>query len=278
MVVSAASVPTEEGAMDTKPTMIAVGVDSSPEALAAARFGVETAELYGLDLLLCHAVCPPATTASSAWLLDRVQSRLRIPPTMVVRTRRDQLAPAVLLKELEDDAAMVVVGHRRVDRPEHSILGSLAAQLVASVRRPLAVVPAGWESTPWTSRPVVVALDVTTDADEVLTFACPEAARLQAALVVTHVVAPADLDEANLSLRAVHELLAGWKQDYPDLTFNVDLLVGEPDRAIIETSRRARLLVVGGPRHPRRRFGWTDSVARTGVRWAHCPIVVVPRS
>jgi nucleotide-binding universal stress UspA family protein len=75
----------------------------------------------------------------------------------------------------------------------------------------------------------------------------------------------------------VHELLAGWKQDYPDLTFGVDVVVGEPDRAIVEASRRASLLVVGGPRHPQRRRGWTDSVARTAVRWAHCPIVVVPR-
>lgn len=264
--------------MELEPTMIAVGVDSSPEGLAAARFGVKEAELRGLDLTLCHAVCPPATTESSAWLLQRLQSQLRIPPSMVVTTVLDQLAPAVLLKEVEDSAAMLVVGRRRPDRPEHSIMGSLAAQLVASVHTPLAVVPAGWTSPPWTSRPVLVALDVTTDADEVLAFACEEAMRLQAPLVATHVVAPADSSDPNLSLRSVHELLAGWKQDYPDLSFAVDALVGEPDRAVIEASRRASLLVVGGPRHPQRRRGWTDSVARTAVRWAHCPMVVVPRA
>jgi nucleotide-binding universal stress UspA family protein len=263
--------------MEPRPSTVAVGVDSSPEALAAARFGVRAAELRGLDLTLCHAVSPPATTESSAWLLERLQAQLRIPPTMVVSTVLDQLAPAVLLKEVEDTAAMIVVGRRRADRPEHSILGSLAAQLVASVHTPLAVVPAGWTAPPWTSRPVLVAIDATTDADEVLAFACQEASRVQAPLVATHVVAPADLADPSLSLRTVHELLAGWKQDYPDLTFGVDVVVGEPDRAIVEASRRASLLVVGGPRHPQRRRGWTDSVARTAVRWAHCPIVVVPR-
>lgn len=264
--------------MDDIRTTVAVGVDSSPEALAAARFGVKAAELRGLDLTLCHAVSPPATAESSAWFLERLQAQLRIPPTMTVRTVIDQLAPAVLLKEVEDTAALLVVGHRRVDRSEHSIMGSLAAQLVASVHRPLAVVPAGWTSPPWTTRPVLVALDATTAADEVLAFACEEASRWQAPLVATHVVVPAELEDPSGSLRTLHEVLAGWKQDYPDLTFGVDVLVGEPDRAVVEASRRASLLVVGGPRHPQRRHGWTDSVARTAVRWAHCPIVVVPRT
>jgi nucleotide-binding universal stress UspA family protein len=264
--------------MEPGPTMVAVGVDSSPEALAAARYGVNAAELRGLDLTLYHAVCPPATTESSAWLLERLRSQLRIPPTMVVATVLDQLSPAVLLKEAEDAAVLLVVGRRRSDRAEHSILGSLAAQLVASVSKPLAVVPGGWASAPWTSRPVMVALDATTDADEVLAFACQEASRLRASLVAVHVVAPADPADAGLSLQAVHEMLADWKQDYPDLAFGVDVLVGEPDRSIIEASWRASVLVVGGPRHPRRRSGWTDSVARTAVRWAHCPVVVVPRN
>lgn len=263
--------------MVTSRTTIAVGVDSSPEALAAARFGVREAELRGLDLRLCHAVCPPATTESSAWLVERLQSQLRIPPTMVVTRLLDQLAPAVLLKEVEDSAALLVVGRRRSDRPEHSILGSLAAQLVASVSTPLAVVPAGWTSPPWTSRPVLVALDAVDDADEVLAYACEAAARWQAPLVAAHVITPAELGDPERSRRAVHEVLAGWKQDYPDLSFDVDLLVGEPDRTIVEASRQASQLVVGGPRHPRRPRGWTDSVARTAVRWAHCPLVVVPR-
>ena len=101
---------------------------------------------------------------------------------------------------------------------------------------------------------------------------------MRAPVVATHLVAPNDFDDPQRSLRAVHELLAGWKQDYPDLAFGVDVLVGEPDRAIVEASRRAAALVVGGPRHSQRRRGWADSVARTGVRWAHCPIIVVPRS
>ncbi|MFT4167028.1 MAG: universal stress protein [Microlunatus sp.] len=261
-----------------RPQTIAVGVDSSPESLAAARFGAKAAELRGLSLTLCHAVCPPATTASSAWQLARVQSQLRIAPSVVVHTVLDQLAPAVLLKEVGDDAAMLVVGRRRTDRPEHSILGSLAAQLVASVHRPLVVVPAGWTPPPWTTRPVIVALDATTDADEVLAYACEEATRWQAPLVATHVVGPSTVGEPELSRRALHELLAGWKQDYPDLTIDVDVLTGEPDNAIIEASRRASQLVVGSPRHPQRRRGWTDSVSRTAVRWTHCPLVVVPRN
>jgi len=261
------------------PTTVAVAIDSSPEALAAARFGARAAELRGLDLTLCHAVCPPATTESSAWLLERLQSQVRIPPTMAVTTVLDQLAPAVLLKEMEDDAALLVVGRRRSDRPEHSIAGSLAAQLVASVHTPLAVVPAGWTPAPWTSRPVLVALEMTAGgAAEILAFACEEASRMRAPLVATHLMAPNDSDDPQRSLRAVHALLAGWKQDYPDLAFGVDVVVGEPDRAIVEASGRAAALVVGGPRQSQRRRGWADSIARTGVRWAHCPIVVVPRS
>lgn len=263
--------------MEATPTTIAVGVDSSPEALAAARFGAKAAELRGLDLTLCHAVCPPATATSSAWLLDRLQSRLQIPPSMPVTTVLDQLAPAVLLKEMEETAAMLVVGRRRSDRPEHSILGSLAAQLVASVHTPLAVVPAGWSPSPWTSRPVVAALDAVAEADEVLAFACAEATRWQAPEVAVDVLASTDPTESSPSPRVVHKLLARWRQQHPELGFTVEMLSGEPGHAIVEASRRASLLVLGGPRHPQRRRGWTDSVARTAVRWAYCPVVVVPR-
>lgn len=262
--------------MEPRPSMIAVGVDSSPEALAAARFGARAAELRGLDLTLCHAVCPPATTESSAWVLERLRSRLRVPPKLVVNTVVDQLAPAVLLKEIEDQAALLVVGHRRTDRAEHSILGTLAAQLVASLHKPLAVVPAGWVPSPWTSRPLLVALDAASGADEVLSYACEEASRLRAPLVATHVIEPTDSGDPDASLRAVHELLAGWKQDYPDVSLGVEVLVGDADQALIDASRRACQLIVGGPRHPMRRRGWTDSVARTAVRWARCPTVVVP--
>ena len=264
--------------METRPTMIAVGVDSSPEALAAARFGARAAELRGLDLLLCHAVSPPATTESSAWLIERLQGQLRVPPTMVVSTLLDQLSPAVLLKEVEDAAAMLVVGHRRLDRPEHSILGGLAAQLVASVHRPLAVVPAGWVPRPWTSRPVLVAVDPTTEAPEVLTFACEEAVRLQAPLVAAYALPAGRRRDADLALLAVQEALAGSKQDHPDLSIAVELLTGAPEHAVVEASRQAGQLVLGGPRHPRRPGGWSGSVARTAVRWAHCPVVVVPRA
>lgn len=263
--------------MDARPTTIAVGVDSSPEALAAARFGARAAELRGFSLTLCHAVCPPATTESSAWLLERLRRRLEIPPTMPVTTVLDQLGPAVLLKEMEESAAMLVVGRRRSDRPEHSILGSLAAQLVASVHTPLAVVPAGWIPSPWTSRPVVVTLDALTEADEILAFACAEASRWHAPLVAIDVLPPSNRADSRPTTRAIEKLLAGWKHRHPELGFRVEMLTGEPDRAVVEASRRASVLVVGGPRHPQRRRGWTDSVARTAVRWAHCPVVVVPR-
>ncbi|MDN5763222.1 MAG: universal stress protein [Microlunatus sp.] len=263
--------------MEVSPSMIAVGVDSSAEALAAARFGTQAAELRGLNLLLAHAVCPPATAESSAWLIERLRSQLRIPPTMEVNTVLDHHSPAALLKEVEVSAAMLVVGRRRVDRPEHSILGSLAAQLVASASRPLAVVPAGWTAMAWTTRPVLVAVDPTVDVADLLRFAFAEASRLEAPLLAVYAVPASSRKDPAVSLRAVEEALAAsGRQEYPALSVAIELLVGEPDGVVVAASRRAVELVVGGPRDPHRRRGWTDSVARTAVRWANCPVVVVP--
>ena len=100
-------------------------------------------------------------------------------------------------------------------------------------------------------------------------------------------------DEANASLAAaggradgsqvveshrltVAEMLAGWRDDYPDVDVTVTLVRGRAGSALVQESRTAQLLVVG-----RRGLGGfpgllLGSVGSHLIHHAHCPVVVVP--
>ena len=72
------------------------------------------------------------------------------------------------------------------------------------------------------------------------------------------------------------ELVAGVKQDHPDVDVQTLLLVGDPWARILDESIVAGLVVVG---HPHRHSGlgsWSRSVARAVMDHSHCPLLIAP--
>lgn len=269
---------------------VVVGVDNSPEALQAARFACREAAARGATLVIAHAFdipslnLPPSAEfveplrRQGQHVVSNILAELSLPTARKVETVLEMSSPVMLLRQLSQDADLLVVGHHHVALIERLFGGSISGPVAARAACPVVVVPQGW-TEPASRQAVVVALDGRTAAHEALEVAFAEAEYGSCPLLAVH-AAPAarfqwlaDEDQANIL-----EILAGHKQDHPEVAVSTLTVPGEPGSAILAEASDARLLVVGRP-HGEPHFGsWTTSVANAVLRHAQCPIIVTADS
>jgi nucleotide-binding universal stress UspA family protein len=106
----------------SRPRLVAVGVDGSPESIAAARYAVHAASQRGMDLLLVHAYeLPPIHAPINPALLDACQESARqlvayvaaqlvLPSGMRIETYIQQALPAGMLLQAAEEVPLLVVG------------------------------------------------------------------------------------------------------------------------------------------------------------------------
>jgi nucleotide-binding universal stress UspA family protein len=194
--------------------------------------------------------------------------------------RVDQLVvqgdPARVLAEVQASASVVVIGRHHTRFLPQFLAPSVASVVAANAVQPVIVVPPGWNVRGLINSPIVVALDGETAADAVLAFAFAEAVFRKASVWALHTVPAAldgpgsDAERANLG-----EILAGDRQDHPDVAVRMRLVPGDPVEQIVRLSTAAGLVVVGEPH----RFGggsWARSVARAVLDRTNCPLAIVP--
>jgi nucleotide-binding universal stress UspA family protein len=272
--------------------VVAVGVDGSPEALAAARYAVRSADFRGLNLLMVHAYeLPPLDVPMDQGILEAchqaarnlmadVAAQLVVPPHMRIDTVVQPDSPVVLLDDVSRTVPLLVVGQDHLGWGERLTFGAVASHVGQKAQCPVVVVPGGWQAPKSAERhPVVVALDEDTPRDAVLTAAFQEAEFLRTDLVVLHASpyrkdGPSVLEAEEASLV---EQLAGWKQDHPDVSVQATVVSGDADANLVKWSRFAAMLVLGR----RKRHGWshwTHAVLRAVVKQTHSPLMVVPET
>lgn len=179
--------------------------------------------------------------------------------------------PFQMLSEEAVSAALVVVG---VDAPGwfgQLFGGSVTQRLTAHVSAPVAVVP----ERPWPGEatgPVFVAIDARSPATGPLRFAFSEASRRASPLHVAHVIPAEDIYHRSASHNAaVSEILAGWREEFPDVRITHRFFFDEAGEGCVRVSEEASVLVLGRRRtqilgHP--------VLAQIASR-THCPTVVV---
>jgi nucleotide-binding universal stress UspA family protein len=222
---------------------VVVGVDGSPDAGAAARYGAWEADRRGVPLRLVHALQPPimyGTSVVAAYdtgepltdaqavlreAADQVRGRY---PDLEVTTVITAGTPASVLVDESRTAALVVIGSRGLGRFEQLLAGSVSAQVAMHAYAPVVVL-----------RPP--ARDGQPSADRMLA-----------------------------------EAMAGWQEKYPEVTVRRRAVPSaSPLATLIEEGAHAQLVVVG----PRGRGGFAGlllgSVGDGLVRHAHRPVAVV---
>ncbi|MGY1735009.1 universal stress protein [Geodermatophilus sp. SYSU D00684] len=273
---------------------VVVGFDGSPAGRAAVVWALAAAERArtGLEVL---TVLPVGDAWEDAELLDPARVDLvRSDVAAHVRDLLDErhaevpvtttVLPGRPVEELvarSADAGLLVVGSRGRGATRSTLLGSVALGCVPSARCPVVVVH---PAVPAPGRPrVVVGLDDTDGAREVLWRAAAEAGRMGADLDV--VVArrppepwaaalvpegpPAGGDAGTRAAALVREELGA----RPGVRVSVE--TGPPAQVLVRSAEGAALLVVGSRSRSRLGGMLLGSTALHCVVAAPCPVLVL---
>jgi len=282
---------------------VVVAIDGTDDGARALRYAVDEARRTGRGLRLVHVA---AQTAPMAPMLPAYADRtLREIARSVLadaeRHARDLTddmveveaflghgprVPAIL--DRCTDAFRVVVGQRAA-AAKRFFTGSTTTGVAAHAPCPVVCVPAAWTPT-GEHGPVVAGVDGSTASGAVLAVAAEEASTRRARLTVLHAWRPEGQYDAAIGSRVLAdrwrteadrglaELAGGLADEHPDLQVDRVLAYELPRTALVDASGGAQLIVVGrtGASRP---FGvLLGSVARTLIRAAECPVLVVPVS
>ncbi|MBD0862197.1 universal stress protein [Gordonia sp. zg691] len=282
---------------------ILVGVDGSDAATGAVRWAAQAAATEGLDLKIVGAYDASTSDYAPGLVIPQdVIDAIRQDASDAVHTAADvakEAAPTVtvatsivdgdaarVLLELGKDAAMIVVGTRRLGSVKGLFLGSVSTTVAAHAHGRVAVIAAEGSS----SGPVVVGVDGSPISDVAVAEAFRQASLRNVPLVAVHTWTPLDadalhgygIDSAEVkrmtqdAVEVVAERLAGYAQDYPDVRIERRVLPEEPAKALVEAAGTdASLIIVGSRGRGGFRGLLLGSTSQKVMHHAECPVMVV---
>ncbi|WP_406186403.1 universal stress protein [Streptomyces sp. NBC_01006] len=282
---------------------VTVGIDGSPESMAAARWGAREAALRRVSLRLVHAVDWPISPAiprlgheaADRWadeaLTDALEDVRPRHPDVEITTRCLSGRPAAALAAEAIDAGLLVLGSRGIGGLVGFLIGSVGMSTVAATETPVALVRASDETAdaePTRYGEIVVGVDIHEAADKVLAFAFEEASRRDCALRAVHgwklpsayeYVPFFDPDNERDIGRSVtqmlDETLLPWRSKFPSVRVTHNAFMGPAGPQLVQASAGADLVVVG--RHLRRSplGAHLGPVAHAVLHHAAAPVAVI---
>ncbi|WP_405485766.1 universal stress protein [Nocardia sp. NBC_00511] len=182
------------------------------------------------------------------WLLDTAaQEAAKAAPDVTVTTELATGAVVPTLLERTRAARIMVGGARGGGTLRRALLGSVSAVLARRAHCPFVVVRDGVTLPPdMATRPILVGVDGTRVSEPAIQAALAEASARNVAVIALHAEAPSDDPEMDaLDDYVLGESMAGWQERYPNLRIDRETSHDQPDRALLEWSGSAQLLVVG---------------------------------
>lgn len=282
---------------------IVAGVDASDSAHAAARWAAHEAIVRGRGLTLATAVLPPTTIGGlgippSLDFLDELTAeaaaRLKVLadelPGDDIHVVVEIATPGALMIETSRSAHMLVLGSRGTGGFAGLLLGSVGSQVAANSLCPVVVVR-GLARTDATA--VVVGIDGSPHSKAALGAAFEWASFHGLELVVVHAwdVPAYDLIEipqgavalpiaeiADEEVRLTAEVLAGYRDAFPDVVVREHLVRAPAAQALLDQSQNAAVLVVGTRGRGEFLSAVLGSVSNSLLHRAEIPVLVVPLS
>lgn len=283
---------------------IVVGVDGSAPSLDAVRWATRAAVRRAVPMeLVTSTLFVPGTYADAIDLrigvfADQDVAAKRVlaeavevahdtagSRTLSLDTRLEHGPATRVMMQSATDAAMIVLGSRGLGEFTGGLIGSVSTAVATHAPCPVVVV----KSDEVEEGPVVVGVDCTPNSQPALGFALEEASARGVDLVAVH--AWSDLELATEMTRdldsrwweaevaenvSLAESLAGWSDDYPDVTIRREVVKDRPVRQLVREADRAQLIVVGS----RGRGGFSSmllgSTSRAVLHSVDIPVVVVP--
>jgi nucleotide-binding universal stress UspA family protein len=284
---------------------VIVGLDGSPESLAAAHWAAREAILRGLPLHLVNAWfwqphdVPDAqdTEAHKHWSTRHLrEARADLTarhPLLPVTTEQvsDLAAPALLDRAAQ--AELLVLGSRGHSAVAGFLLGSVGMQVLAHAQSPVVMVRADEPAmADRTGGEVVVALQgLGTPAAPLLEFAFAAAAARGATLRAVHawslppaygydaaVLRTADEDGgvASRQERALADALRPWREKFPQVPVAEQAEQGYAGEVVLRAAAGAGLAVVGRRVHRPALGMRIGPVTHAVLHHVPAPVAVVP--
>ncbi|WP_155056076.1 universal stress protein [Streptomyces blattellae] len=286
--------------------VITVGLDGSPESLAAAHWAAEEAERRKLTLRLLHAwplLVPEPTNVPSEvdqnyWAKRivhnaRAEIQTRHPGLSVVGNLVAEDAEEALL-QAASESEMLVLGSRGLTPVESYFMGDISMPVVARATRPVVLVraetqEAGPQPAAPTAGDVLVALKLHDPCDELLEFGFVTAAARNMPLravhgrsVPIHARVPWGVDHdvteeiTKDAQRYLSQALRPWREKFPGVRVVDVVRLESPAKAAVQEAEGVGLLVVGRRRHRPPVAPHLGPVAQAAVHHARCPVAVIP--
>jgi nucleotide-binding universal stress UspA family protein len=278
---------------------IIVGYDRSIDAKAALAWALDEATRNGAMVEILYAYEWPAwmpaaslVPAPAVWPDAETDQAIKDSLNEAVATAREthpavrttisivRNNAALALLDRSADARLIVLGSRGHSAVTN-LLGSVGVAVSAHARCPVVIVRGGARS----HAPVVAGVDESIQGEAALAFAAEQAeARgvplrlIRAWKPVTGLWEQTPLVTRTVTAeerRAFDELVAGWRQKYPELTISAEAVVDHPARALEIASHTAQLLVVGSRGRGSVRGMLLGSVSQHLLRHATCTVAVV---
>jgi nucleotide-binding universal stress UspA family protein len=295
---------------------VVVGLDGSPESLAAADWAAREAVLRAAALRVVHAgeqqphayvpfageAVPPPDADLCARLLREVTATLGYRhPGLEITAHQIAGQPARALPDAALEAELLVLGSRGLGRAAGFLLGSVASAVVARAESPVVLVRAdsggvaenlpGAAGTTARTVPhgdVVLGLDLHDPHDAVIGFAFDAASHRAAVLRVVHGRSPAlsrgpwnewvESGPVTGAQQRLTDTLRPWREKYPDVEVTDEAVVGQANSHLADASRNASLVVVGR-KYRRAALGpHIGPVTHAVLHHAVSPVAVVPHA
>ncbi len=273
--------------MTMPPEVVVVGVDGSHSAEGAVWWATtEAIRRHAAVHLVMVNDDPARRDYAEKTLLDIADRCRRQEPALEVTEELIEGHPIETLIQRTADAGLLVLGSRGHGRFTRALLGSVSSAVAVHSAGPVVVVRGELSVA---TGPVVVGLDGSASSRVAMEFAVREAALRETKLIAVQAwheeglfpapMAAFDREQAQQQVdRALAEQVAGWSDQYPDVTIHRVARHGHPVAMLLDAAREAQLLAVGH----RGRGGFTGlqlgSVAAGVLHHARCPVAVLPQA
>ncbi|MFD5632755.1 universal stress protein [Streptomyces sp. NPDC127077] len=288
---------------------IVVGVDGSPESLAAAEWAAGEARRTDARLHVVHAwlwhpyvyglpagvaVPPPSEDPQRAWaerLPRDTAARLAADhPGLSATAERIAEQPVTALPAAAEGAELLVLGSRGLGGVAGFLTGSVAQAVVARSRTPIVLVRADARpADDTTGGEVVLGLDLEHPDAAVIGFAFRAAAHRVTDLHVLHgwSLPPyygysgafdtgLNADLLTEAQRRLTEVLTPWREKFPAVEVRQEAVIGGAGPHLVEASRNAALVVVGRRNRQSAVGGHVGPVTQAVLHHSTAPVAVIP--
>ncbi|MEU5208735.1 universal stress protein [Streptomyces sp. NPDC020742] len=283
--------------------VVTVGVDGTPQALAAARWAAHEAQLRQARLRILTAWYPLDSGPSGAppdgpqpqrWpdgVLEEARSTVEgVHPGLPVELSLVDEPPLAALAEAAELTDLLVLGSRGLGPAARFALGETGLSLVPRVGVPVVLVRARQDiPNSLSSNDIAVGVSLHAPCEGLLEFAFETAARRAVPLRAVHgrdlplyaygrggIKERALAEEAeNAARHELSEALRPWQEKFRDVRVEEHVVMESPAPALLHGVADAQLLLVGR-RHIGHAVPRIGHVVHAAVHHAPCPVGIVP--